>query len=591
MGLRAQFLLSVVLASCLLSVCLAVTCPLSCSNHGICDQNTGLCSCDVNYAGDDCSIYDLELQNGQVKAGSAGTRAWAYYHISANSDRGDLKIEVNQTGSGGDCDTYVRLGAYPDRKTYDFRDITTSNNVKIEVPHPHGLYYIGIYGFLGCDFNIRATIKTDCPNDCSGHGSCGAGGVCVCSTGYIGDDCSMAIVSMNDKQVYNGATDAHTWKYYVYENMHNTLVISMNQTAASTDDCDLYVRLGDMPALATWDYRDTSLSTKLTMRIADASRGDYYIGVYGFKACHYAISAESHDECPNNCSGDTHGSCSKSTTTCRCSARFSGLACETMIPAMAFDQPNTGLVNDNMWNWYHFQTYTSSNVAVNLVQEESNMDCDLYIKRGSEPTRSSYDYRDTSFRQNMTITIEDPAQAVYYIGVYGYHTCAYTLKTHLTVNCPNGCTDPSKGTCVDSHCECKDGWTGDDCSVADNLLDNGVTEKSNIAMGQWEYWQFNAKGGLSVNIVMKELNSTGFVWLYVSQQGFPTLSVYDAADVETNTATHGLHIRPTNDGAVTIGIFGSSFAIPEALYAYDVSAWQADFRMTMRKVKLEDIKA
>ena len=29
----------------------------------------------------------------------------------------------------------------------------------------------------------------ECPNDCSGHGLCGTGGLCRCAPGFVGDDC------------------------------------------------------------------------------------------------------------------------------------------------------------------------------------------------------------------------------------------------------------------------------------------------------------------------------------------------------------------------------------------------------------------
>jgi hypothetical protein len=551
----------------------------------VCNDSTNTCACNSGWAGDDCSIRDKELVNGVAQQGAADTRAWAYYHISAVSSRGDLRIEVNQTGTGGDCDTYVRLNAYPQRQVYDYRDISTNKNVVIEVPHPNGMYYIGVYGFLGCDFTIRATVKTDCPNDCSGHGTCGNGGVCTCQASYVGTDCSQHVSALTAGTPSAGHVDKAKWDYYTFQNTLNTLTVTLQQTgAAGTEDCDLYVRYNQMPSLSEYDYRDTGLDTTVTLKATNANVGLYYIGVYGFKDCTYTITAESKAECPNRCSGTNHGSCNRDSTSCHCTQQYSGTACETMVSTLSFDKSTPGYVSDNYWNYYHFQTFTSSNVLISLDQDTNVMDCDLYIKKSQNPTRTSYDYRDISFHQNISITIEDPAQATYYIGVFGYKECAYSLKIHATTLCPNSCTSSSQGTCVNSHCECKTGWSGQDCSVPDNKLDNGVTEKSNIAVDQWEYWAFEAKAGATVSILMKELNSTGFLWLFANQQSFPTLAAYDYSDVETNMNVHSIHFVPTNDGAISIGVYGGPIAIPNSLYAYDLSAWQANFRSVLTRV-------
>ena len=245
---------------------------------------------------------------------------------------------------------------------------------------------------------MRASVTSDCPNDCSGHGVCvssellsiflsiffffclffsfpsssfsslhfliylsfpssfnssspPASGTCRCSDGYTGADCSTPIATMKNATKYPGTVEQRQWRYYAFHNTLNTLVLSLNQTTPDpSQDCDLYVKYSALPNLTYFDYRDTTMSQNIQLKVSEAKIGDYYIGVYGFKACTYMIAALSVNACPNQCSGASHGVCT-STTSCRCTSRFSGTACETMVSALGYDAPITGYVGSNFWNY------------------------------------------------------------------------------------------------------------------------------------------------------------------------------------------------------------------------------------------------
>ena len=69
---------------------------------------------------------------------------------------------------------------------------------------------------------------------------------------------------------------------------------------------------------------------------------------------------------------------------------------------------NTGIteqghVGGNLWNYYHFSTATSTNVVVRMEEKNPGADCDLYIKRGAEPTKMDFDMRDISFSKEVDI--------------------------------------------------------------------------------------------------------------------------------------------------------------------------------------------
>lgn len=176
-------------------------------------------------------------------------------------------------------------------------------------------------------------------------------GTCRCFDGYTGSDCSTPIFTMKNASKYAGSVDIKQWRYYSFYNTLNTLVVSLNQTAADpSQDCDLYIKYSALPNLTFFDYRDTTMSQNIALKVTEAKVGNYFIGVYGFKACSYMIGSISVNACPNQCSGVSHGSCT-STTSCKCTSRFSGMACETMVSALGYDAPITGYVSANFWNY------------------------------------------------------------------------------------------------------------------------------------------------------------------------------------------------------------------------------------------------
>ncbi len=70
--------------------------------------------------------------------------------------------------------------------------------------------------------------------------------------------------------------------------------------------------------------------------------------------------------------------------------------------------------------------FAAGAVAQSLLQQEtvrlagSSGDADLYVKRGSVPTRSSWDYRPYRNGNNETVVVSNPAAGDWYIMLDGY---------------------------------------------------------------------------------------------------------------------------------------------------------------------------
>jgi len=93
--------------------------------------------------------------------------------------------------------------------------------------------------------------------------------------------------------------------------------------------------------------------------------------------------------------------------------------------------------------WKHYKIAVPSGQSkLEVVQTGSNGDADLYVKRGAQPTTSSYDYRSAGSTSNETVTVTNPVAGDWYISIYAYATYSgATLKATYTA--PPACTSVS----------------------------------------------------------------------------------------------------------------------------------------------------
>jgi hypothetical protein len=214
-------------------------------------------------------------------------------------------------------------------------------------------------------------------------------------------------------------------------------------------------------------------------------------------------------------------------------------------------------------------------------QTSPNGDCDLYINSDSQPTRFSYDYRDISFNSNMSLSVPNPADRTWYIGVYGYRGCAYAISVTTTSSCPNSCSN--NGACFSGVCLCQAGYSGNDCSTSLTTLANGAQASGSIGSNAWAYYQLAApttsKPIASITTALKESGTSGLIWLYAAAQQAPTLRNYDHADT-ADYFEHIIHFQPEGSEASpntvwTIGVYGSPFIAPNQVVNYTLVAWTA----------------
>ncbi|HEX6640786.1 MAG TPA: M4 family metallopeptidase [Thermoanaerobaculia bacterium] len=85
-------------------------------------------------------------------------------------------------------------------------------------------------------------------------------------------------------------------------------------------------------------------------------------------------------------------------------------------------------------SWKHYKiTVPSGQSSLAIVMSGGSGDADMYVKRGTQPTSSSYDYRPYLNGNNESVTVTNPVAGDWYISLYAYSTfSSVTLKATYT---------------------------------------------------------------------------------------------------------------------------------------------------------------
>ena len=124
----------------------------------------------------------------------------------------------------------------------------------------------------------------------------------------------------------------------------------------------------------------------------------------------------------------------------------------------------TGL-SGSTGSWRHYKiAVPASQTSLAIVQSGGTGDADLYVKRGSQPSLSSYDYRPYLSGNNETVNVTNPVAGDWYISIYGYSSYAsLSIKaTYAGSGGGTGCTSVTgtlSGTGASSYQPSSSGYT------------------------------------------------------------------------------------------------------------------------------------
>ena len=196
-----------------------------CSGHGVCQNTTGICICDIGFQGFDCGLElgcDSPAVEGRCYTVFERKTSWSKAHDRCAKSGGTLATistpsqqTVLASVLGGCRNTWIGLSDHDEEGHWQWADGTRTGfrNWAVGEPNNKGNedYVLfrqsdgrwadaqgksGNADCYACSYRDGATSAHHghvgaCARDCSGHGSCGAAtGTCSCNEGYFGVDCS-----------------------------------------------------------------------------------------------------------------------------------------------------------------------------------------------------------------------------------------------------------------------------------------------------------------------------------------------------------------------------------------------------------------
>jgi len=299
------------------------------------------------------------LQNGVPVTGLSGTQgSEKVYRIDVPA--GQTSLEIMISGGTGDCDLYVKRGSRPTTSDYDYRPFLAGNDETVTVASPAGgTWYIVLRGYSSyAGVTLRA---------------------------FYGD-----VISLEDNVPLTGLAGAlNSTAYYKIEVPAGKTTLEVT-IAGGTGNCDLYVRYGAKPTVSSWDYRPYLSGNNETVNVSNPQAGTWYIMLRARQAY--------------------------SGVTLNADYWFTG-----SVTLLTNGVPVTGIADAEGGEKYYRIVVPSNQTELEIKITGGTGDADLYVKLGSVPTTTDYDYRPYQIGNEETVTIANPTAGNYLIMIRGYH--------------------------------------------------------------------------------------------------------------------------------------------------------------------------
>jgi hypothetical protein len=303
---------------------------------------------------------ETPLTNGVPLAGQAGTAgSEKFYKIDVPA--GQDTLEILTTGGTGDVDLYVRRGALPTTTTYDYRPYKVGNEETVNVTNPTaGTWYIMLRGYADyASVTVEATYSA-----------------------------AVTIVTLANGVPVTGLSGAATSEQFFKIDVPAGQLNLNISISGGTGDADLYIKKDAMPTTTSYDYRPYLIGSEESVSVSTPAAGTWYIMIKGYAAF----------------SGLT------------LVASYSGGVGEELQNGV----PVTGISGAQNSEKVYRIVVPAGQFNLEIATSGGTGDVDLYVKLGSRPTTTDYDYRPFLAGNDESVSIDSPAAGTWYIVLRGY---------------------------------------------------------------------------------------------------------------------------------------------------------------------------
>ena len=120
---------------------------------------------------------------------------------------------------------------------------------------------------------------------------------------------------------------------------------------------------------------------------------------------------------------------------------------QVSVITLSNGQTRSGL-SGSSGSWQYFKiAVPSGQDKLEIIMSGGSGDGDLYVKRGSSPTSSSYDYRPYLNGNNETVNVTSPASGDWYIGIHAYSSFS-SVSLKATYSTTGGGGGGGGGSCT-----------------------------------------------------------------------------------------------------------------------------------------------
>jgi len=165
-------------------------------------------------------------------------------------------------------------------------------------------------------------------------------------------------------------------------------------TSGGSGDADLYVKFGSAPTTSSYTCKSEGSTTAETCSIATAQTGKYYVLIHGYSTYSGTSLTGSYSTGGGGGGGGT--------------VLTSGVPVTLASQASSTTSPNYTLV------------VPAGQTKVVFTISGGTGDADMYVRRGSAPTTSTYDCRPYTSGNSETCTFNAPTAGTYYVNVRAY---------------------------------------------------------------------------------------------------------------------------------------------------------------------------